>query len=294
MKKRILLLTAVAGMCYVVFTSESGGPAYYGASGGGNRTGAKASVTNCGGSNGAVSCHGTGTSTTVTITIDSGSTTTATTHYKPGLSYTIKIHGNNTALNPDFGFEFAAVSGTGATQVQAGTFSGLATSVSNDSYLGLNFIEHNHVLVGSPAGTYDQSFTWTAPSTSVGNITLYCTLNAVNGNAVADAGDISGNTSVILTPINTTETASIIENISIKAFPNPVTNNLNLQLDNAQPGTYSLQVFNLNGSAFLNQTIEVNSVSQATGINTSDWAPGLYSVVVEKDGSRKTTMVVKQ
>ncbi len=292
MKKRILLTTLVAGFIYVAFTSESGGPAHAGVTGGGNRTGAQASVTNCGGSVGVVSCHGTGTSTTVTITLDSG--TTAVTHYKPGITYTVKVHGTNTASLPKFGFEFAAVSGVGGAQVQAGTFPAPTAPIFADPLGGLTFIEHGSTLTGSPAGTYDASFQWTAPATNAGTITLYCTLNAVNGANGADAPDISGNDSLKVLSWAALETPAIMENLSINAFPNPSTNNLNLQLSNAQPGTYTLHIFNMNGSVITNQNVEVSNAIQSAQINTSNWPGGLYNVVIEKDGNIKSLIVVKQ
>ena len=292
MKKRILLTTLVAGLIYVTFTSESGGPAFYGSTGGGNRTGALASVTNCSGSVGAVSCHGSGTSTTVTITVDSG--TTSVTHYKPGVTYKVKVHGTNTASLPKFGFEFAAVSGLGGSQVQAGSFPSPPTSLSADSYLGILFMEHTHSLTAATPGVYDTSFQWIAPATNMGTLTLYCTINAVNGNTSADAGDISGNDSLKLLSWAALETPAIMDNLSINAFPSPTTTNFNLQLENAQPGIYTLQIFNMNGSVITSQNVAVINAIETASINTSNWPAGLYNVVVEKDGNKKSLIVVKQ
>jgi hypothetical protein len=283
MKKRILLFTAIAGMGYMVLSSNSSGPAN---GSGGNRTGALGSTANCGGSG----CHGTGTSTTVSITVDSG--TTAVTHYKPGLTYTIKIHGTNTSSLPKYGFEFAAVSGAGVSQIQAGTYPVITAPLFADVLGPVTYIEQGSTLTGVPAGTYDQSFQWKAPTTAVGNITLYCTLNAVNGDGNQDALDISGNTSVVLIPAVTTAVATVQNDLSISAFPNPAINNLNLQLNTA--GTYTLQAINLNGSTVATQTIEVNNASATATINTTSWTPGVYNLVVTKDGNSKSIVVVKQ
>lgn len=285
MKKRILLLTAIAGLGYLVFSSNVGGPAIGSA---GNRTGAKSTTTNCGGGG----CHGTGTSTTVTITVDSATTTTAVTKYKPGKSYTIKIHGTNTSSLPKFGFEFAAVSGSGVSQIQAGSFPTPTPPVFNDPSGGINFIEQGSAITGTTPGVYDASFTWNAPATAVGNITMYCTLNAVNGNGSADAADISGNTFVTLTPIVPgTSVDELSNNIGIKACPNPVTNILNLQTENA--GNYSVSVYDISGKSVFCQNMEV-AAGQNVTINTSDWAAGMYIVVLEKEGSRQVIPVVKK
>ena len=284
MKKRILLITAAAGMGVMVFSSYSGGPAFNHQ----NRTGALASATTCGGSG----CHGTGASTTVTITVDSGASMTPVTRYVPGHAYTVKIHGTNTSSLAKFGFEFAVVSGTGASQVQAGTCSGFPTNVTSDAWTGLNFVEHMASLPATSAGVYDASFTWTAPA-AVGNITMYCTLNAVNGNTSADASDISGNTSVVLTVESPLGVSAVAQNLNVVAFPNPVVNNLNLQFGNAEAGYYTVSVFDLNGRMVHNEAFSVNGSAVAT-INASNWLPGYYQVAISNGAAQQVIPVVKQ
>ena len=291
-------------MSGLIFSSYETGPALNGYDCTGAEsagTGSFANPTGCSATG--VSCHSTSATSTVTVALELDSSGIATTHYRPGKIYTIKLTGTNGTGTtfPAYGFQIAALKGTAsaATNSDAGTFAttGLPTSTHVQppgANTALTVAEHSAPL--TLTGTsFSESFTWTAPTTNVGSISFWGAANFVTGSTIVISGDL-WNTNHITIPIwpSTESVGSLSDELAIKAFPNPVTNNLNLQLDNAQPGTYSLQVFNLNGSAFLNQTIEVNSVSQATGINTSDWAPGLYSVVVEKDGSRKTTMVVKQ
>ncbi len=294
MKKKALLLPILAGLAYVLFSSYASGPAYYGI----NRTGSQSTVTNCSGSVSGTGCHGAGTGTSVLLTVDSGATTTATTHYIPGYTYTIKIHGTNTASLPDFGWELSTVSGTGSGQVQAGAFS---TTIPTHTYVdscagtGLHIFEQGAPWLGAPAGTYDVAVQWTAPATNVGNITLYCTLNAVVGTSGSvSASDASGNTSLVLTPITSASVVSAVSETGLSAYPNPVTGNFNMQLDNAQSGTYTIQIFNMIGSVITTQNIEVNNAIESATINTSNWASGLYNVVIEKDGNKKSVLVVKQ
>jgi predicted lipoprotein with Yx(FWY)xxD motif len=285
MKKRILLFTATAGIIGLTLTSESIGPARSTA---GNRTGAQGSITTCGG--GGSSCHnGTGAATTVTITVDSGST--AVTRYVPGMTYTVKIHGTNTSLLMHFGFEFASVSGTGTSQIQAGTASGFPTNVAADVTSGLTIVEHHAALAATSAGVYDVSFTWAAPTTGVGNITLYSTLNAVVGDDnVSDAADASNNTSLVLTQeAASTSVASVTSNITMSAFPNPVTNELHLAITEA--GTYSVQAYDLSGRSVSNENITVNGAPAS--INTANWATGMYIVEVSKDGNSQFLHIVK-
>jgi len=286
MKKRILLFTAIAGLGYVTLTSYDNGAAN---SGGLNRTGAKATLTTCGGSG----CHGTGTSTTVTITVDTATTSTAVTQYTPGKLYTIKIHGTGTSAQPQYGFQFASVKGSGASQTQAGTASSLPTNVRTSSLSGLSIIEHSAPLVAATAGTYDVSFQWTAPVAGTGNVTMYCTLNAVNGDDVENSADISGNTSVVLSERVPLAVAAITNNISVTAYPNPMTNNLNLLMDHADAGTYKMQAFDMNGRIVATDNIVVNGANSTTHINTGAWAIGAYHISLQKDGFSKTVRVVK-
>ncbi len=281
MKKRILLFTAIAAMEYVTLSSNGSSPALGGA---GHRTGAKLSPTTCG----AIGCHGTGAGTTVTITVDSAGGV-PTTRYVPGMAYTVKIHGTRGTTFTKFGFEFASVSGTGAAQMQAGTPGPtFPTSVASHTASGLSIVEHTAPIVGS-AGSYDVQFTWTAPATAVGNITMYTVLNSVSGEGAADNSDLSGNTSITLTPIAvTTSVAQVANNTGVTAYPNPVTNILNLQVEKA--GTYAVHVYDLNGRTIANEQMTINGTAS---INTSNWATGLYMVMLENEGNRQIISIVK-
>lgn len=283
MKKRLLLFTAVAAMGYVTLSSSSSSPATNMSIG--NRTGAKGTTATCGGG----SCHGTGAGTTVSITVDSAGGV-PTTRYVPGMSYTVKIHGVRTGSTfTEFGFQFASVSGTGSAQVQAGTASALPTGVASHTASSLNIIEHNSAPLVGTAGSYHVQFTWTAPSTAVGNITLYTVLNAVSGEGSADNTDLSGNTSVTLTPILTpSSVANLANSIGVVAYPNPVTNILNLQAEKA--GVYNVHVYDLNGRTISAEQMTINGTAS---VNTSNWATGLYMIMLELDGSRQIISVVK-
>lgn len=284
MKKKYVLFSATVCLAYLALTSYNTGPALFGL----NRTGAQASTTTCNGSG----CHGTGSSTTVALTLDSGSV--STTHYKPGNTYTLKIHGVNTSGNPQFGFECVTVSGSGSSQVQAGSFSGLPSSTGVDAFSGLSILEHHAPLTGSPAGTYDESVTWTAPSTNVGNVTIYCTLNAVNGDGLADAADISGNTNLALTPVNTTAIPENQNSQFITFYPNPVTDHATLSISGAEPGTYSVFAMNVAGGKVYENKIEITGRALNTDLPAATWSPGIYQVVVSGAGARQVLTLIKQ
>jgi len=302
MKKRILLFTLAAGLGTLVFSSYSDGPAHNGI-GHLDGTGAEAAGTGSfANPNGCSfgSCHATTASTPIVVAIELYSAGTPTTHYRPGKVYTVKITGTNGAnSNSRYGFQLTALKGTASstTNVSAGTFSAPPSGVqitAPTSGTQLTVVEHSSTQMATGT-TFTQTITWTAPASNVGSVSFWGAVNFVNGDGSASGADL-WNTNHITIAVwpSTLGINEAVDNISISAFPNPASSQFNLQLANALPGTYHLTVVNLNGSTITSQTIEVNSASNNTVINTSNWTPGLYDVIVENQGSRKTLTVVKQ
>ncbi len=281
MKKQILLFTLSAGMIATVLMSNQGGAA---AGAGGNRTGAKASTANCAGGG----CHGAiSAATTAAIRVDSAGGVQVT-KYVAGMTYTVTVTGSHTSLN-SFGFQYAAVSGTGATQAQAGTFTALPTSVVSHSLSSLNIIEQSSTI----AGPLSKSFSWTAPATGVGNITMYLTVNAVDGSGGPNSADVGANVTKVLTQYTPTSVPVVTNSVAVTAFPNPVIGQLNVQVGNIT-GAYTVAVYDITGRSVANTSVEAGNVAATTSFNTANWAPGAYMVVVESEGNRTVQQVVKQ
>lgn len=289
MKKQILLSVAAAGMTGLMIMSNAAGPANPTTGTGGNRTGAKGSTANC--SSGG--CHGTTTGVSARIWIDSAGT--PVTQYTAGKTYNITVVGQHASLNK-FGFQFAAVSGTGGGQIQAGTFAGVTSPAANHMLGGLNLIEQmSAISAAASADTFAKTFTWTAPSTGVGTITLYLTVNAVNGNGLADAGDGSTNISKTLTLYTppSSSVGSVDSKATVTAYPNPVTGSeLHLQLGNGY-GNYSISVFDVTGRMISAEQV-VSTLNGTATINTANWTPGVYKVAVTGENNREVISVVKQ
>jgi hypothetical protein len=290
MKKQIVFFTAVAGLIYVSLSSYKSGPGLNGE----NRTGALNSTTNCGGGG----CHGgASVNTTVSIIVDSTGNVPVTS-YVPGMTYTIVINGSNTSSLPNFGFQFAAVKGIGASQTDAGAFgatlpTGVRKTTSAQSG-SLTFIENKQSIVAAAAGYYTESFTWTAPAAGTGNVTMYCTLNAVDGNGSENSADKSGNTSVVLPEQIATSTATIEKTITVRAYPNPVANNLNVSVENAKPGAYHLAVVDIKGTNIEDKEINISSGNYSLSLNANSWARGTYFVHLTNGSDMKVIPIVKQ
>lgn len=295
MKKKFLLLPLAAGFAFFSLTSYNSGA---GASGF-NATGAETgSGTASGCTNGG--CHSAGAGINVTIELDSAGGL-ATTHYKAGLTYTVKITGTNStsSVYPKFGLQLACIKGStaSATPVNAGNWaSGLSSPLRNTPGGGsfdCNLVEQSTPInattgTGGTGTTYVQSFQWTAPAAGTGDVSFWGVLNAVNGNG-SDNGDAWKKAMVTIQEWPSLPTG--VDNVatsSVKAYPVPFTNVLNLELGNAA-GTTNITVTDMNGRVIANQTITGNTGS----INTGSWAQGIYAVSVVNEGRREVITVVK-
>ncbi len=317
MKKRILLFTAIAGISYLMVTSYTSGAGshQYDCSGADVNSGSG----NPNGCSTGSGCHGTTAPTTgitVVLELDSAGVTTSSTatgtgHYKPGVTYTVKITGTNTTTNnlPKFGFQVAATMGaTAATlPVDAGALqsTGLPSGVHyvaaprTSSTFYASVVEHTTQLspssgTGGSGTVYVESFTWTAPVTGSGTVSIWGALNAVNNDGNNSSADKWNVAQLVLNEISSpSSVTNVAKDMSVVTFPNPVKNELNLQMNNAVPGTYSFEVFDVMGRSVAKGNLDVNGMSDKTTINTSNWAYGTYNVVIEKGGVRQVAQVVK-
>ncbi|MDR3680128.1 MAG: T9SS type A sorting domain-containing protein [Flavipsychrobacter sp.] len=283
MIKKILLFSFTSVIGYFALSSYTSGPARNGL----NRTGCKGNTnTSCGGGG----CHGgTSANTTVSIIVDSAGGV-AVTNYKPGITYTVVIQGSNTSSLPKFGFQFASVSGTGAAQVQAGT-STAPVHCRISLLSGINFVEQS-TQIAAVSGLYTVSIPWTAPATGTGTVTMYCTLNAVDGTGNQNSTDVSNFTSTTLSEL-TTGVAELTQDIATKVYPNPATSQFTIKMDNAGTGIYNVNIYDISGRIIATQNIRTNGTTVETVINCSNWPKGYYGVQIAQNGAQRVLPVVK-
>jgi len=300
MKKQILLFTVVAGMAAIVLTSGKNGAGFQK---GYNSTGSETGLGNLNGCN-ATGCHGTTASTDITLSVELDSAGVPQNYYTPGGLYTIKLTGTNTSSTtyPKYGFQLSAIKGSTSvvTPVNAGTLqsTGLPTNVRFTAPT-VNFVcslvEHSNplpatTLGGAQGGTYVVSFNWTAPVAGTGTVSLWGAINVCNDDNLSTGDKWNLNKKVLSEGV--LSVPEMAADIKINAYPNPVTDKLHLQIQNAS-GTYKLNVFDISGKTVLATTIAVKGTNPVN-INSANWAPGSYHVVLEKDGARKVIRVVKQ
>ncbi len=283
MKKSFLLLPLVAGLCYVTLSSNSSGYPL-------NATGSDGSTAiGCGGGG----CHGTAAASfTPTIVLDSAGTGTLVTKYTPGKTYIIRFGAINTVGGtlPKFGFQFSVVKTSGlANGGTMGAITG-ATTFGTGITVAVQSAPMMPLTGAGGAGTvYKVDVPWTAPVAGTGAVKAYGIINLVDENGGATASDKWSSANATFQERTVSAVDEIANNIEVNAFPNPVISNLNIQLNGANAGVYSIHVFDMSGRLVINQAANGNAV-----VNMQHFTAGMYQVVIGKDGVNKTISVVKE
>jgi hypothetical protein len=298
MLKKIIVLLSVSAISVLALSSYHSGAA---ASGYDCTGGESAGVGNFANPTGCTtgSCHGSAATSTVTVAIELDSAGVPTTHYKGGMTYTVKITGNNgtgTTL-PKCGFQLACLKGTASTTSNAdgGTWAstGLPATthkVAPSTYTQLTVMEQSNVISVS-GNSISESFSWTAPATGTGAVSFWGVFNFVNGNGGADAGDKFNNASLQVAEWpQSTSVANINNALTLQAYPNPCHNALTIQLPEANSNQeYSLSVFDLQG-----KLIQSTVINQNTELNTQNWIAGMYFISLSSANSHSVGTIIKQ
>jgi hypothetical protein len=219
MKKTVLTIssvTIIAGMVFTNITTSHSNP-----------TGAPAGVTGSP-SDGATcfqsSCHN-GAPTAQAGMITSNIPTCG---YTPGTTYTItaSITGNNKK-----GFEVSP-------QTAAGNFAGtLIAGTGSHTLSSGHYITHSN-FVGSSTSTATWNFQWTAPVTGTGTVTFY--------GAFANSKSTTKTSSLAVSECATGLDEKTIAS-SLSVYPNPATNNLNIDFYNNTSQTVEVTLVSIEG-----------------------------------------------
>ena len=289
MKKGFLLLTLIGGLAYITLSSNSTGYTIA------NLTGSDgAGSPGCGGTG----CHGTSATAAIvdSFVLDSAGLGTIVTKYTPGKNYMIRFFAVNTSTSnlPYFGLQMSVVKASG------GASGGLISPITNTDTFGTSIRVLVQTARLSPAsgtggiGTvYSVAIPWTAPAAGTGAIKVYGVINCVNNDSMASGSDKWNTKNTTFQERTSSSVPQVSKAMEVSAFPNPVLADLSLQLNNAPTGTYTVVVYDLTGKLMNSQAVEVSGNTNAT-ISMQNCVPGIYHVVVGKDGANSVLSVVKQ
>jgi Secretion system C-terminal sorting domain/Reeler domain len=293
MKKKFLLFSVLGGLSVCVLSSSHSG---VGISQGYDCTGAETGLGNSAG----CSCHGGSATSTVIVNIALDSAGVPTTHYKAGMTYNVVLTSTNSLSLSKFGFQLGCITGTAAvtTPTNAGTFdtTGLPTSTrytaASSGNFVLNMIEQSNTITGS-AGTFVDSFSWTAPAAGTGAVSFWAVVNAVNGNGGTSGDKWNTNSAAINEWVIPTSVANVANSTDVKVFPVPFNDVLNVSFAGVDAGDYTVSVFDLSGAIRHIQVVNVTGATYQVAVPVSELAHGVYQVVIAGENFRKVVSAVK-
>lgn len=138
------------------------------------------------------------------------------------------------------------------------------------------------------------TFNWMAPSTDVGNITLYAAGNAANSNASA-TGDYIYTMNQIITPDSGTSIDQYLstEN-SIHIFPNPVSERFNVTFNQKQNSNVNISLMDIKGShvaELFNGIVSTGEFNQQFEVPSS-CTSGIYTLMIRNESGVSSKRVV--
>jgi Reeler domain. len=276
--KRIILLTLVAGSIATVLLSNATGPAKMG---NGNKTGGPGASGSCN------SCHSGGSLANATITVRKKDDLSMVTKYKPGEVYRVELSSMH-PTNFHNGFQLMALK---SGNTQAGTFQGLSADHGTKVVNGIVIVEHNKAIMQTGA-SFLTFFEWIAPVAGTGTVEFYGVINAVNNDG-GTGGDAVSNT---LTYTVAEDALSVRNNEmqaqEIKVYPNPVIDVLHIAADD-MAGDCMVSVNTIEGKHLLDMKTRIVA-GNPVNINVQDLAKGVYNISIYKQGTKHSTLFVKQ
>lgn len=261
MKKRILTISFMAAGIIILQSSKNGvTPSQLE-----DRTNSPVNSGNCAG------CHSGGVFSATTSVNLLDNTNSVVSSYIPGNTYTIRFNISASSANR-FGLQAVVLNGSNSN---AGT---LAAKSSNVSVTTLNNRQYADHISPSASGLFEA--TWTAPAKGTGNVTIYNSMLAANGD-----NSTSGDQAVQADPLVISEQTSAGINIlsGLKIYPNPVSEVIYLEGIEVD----KIQLFTLDGEM-------VKSTISENRLIISDIASGQYILTIWKGEEKITKKIIKQ
>ncbi|WP_367392421.1 choice-of-anchor V domain-containing protein [Lewinella sp. LCG006] len=263
--------------CGILFLGNSSGP---GAVQGKDRTGGPLAEGFCG------NCHAAG-AFSPTMTLELLQNGTVVNGYEAGQSYTMRVTVNAQSGAQVYGFQAVALAGAGNDQ--AGSFSPVA-GTQLTTLNGRDYIEHSQ---RSNSNVFE--IPWTAPSTSAGEVKFYAaTVAANNANGSGGDGAVFLTSPTVLSDltVNTRELPALATRLN--AFPNPVIDQLNLQVEVEATSDAMVRIYNMLGQPVQQEKIVLAPGTNNLSYDLSKLVAGQYTVEISNGTAASRTMVFKQ
>jgi len=211
--------------------------------------------------------------------------------YTPGQTYTLTATVTQQGRTLfGIGLEALLPSGANAGNLVAGTGTTIKTAtISGNSRRN---IVHN-MNAGLTANAHSFTFTWTAPSTDVGPITIYYAGNAANNNA-AKTGDYIYNASQVVTPAGVNVQEQLNTPFTFSFYPNPATENITVNYSLEQSAKVTYIIYDLTGKQVQSESANRFPGAQQQNVNVNNLQAGTYLLSVNVDGNVITKRFIKK
>jgi PKD repeat protein len=222
-------------------------------------------------------------------------TTYAPTYYVNDILWssatTLTVNANQTAVNIDLAL-IVPMNGAGSISGNLGT--GAKSAVSGATVNLLN----NGTLVATSItdanGDYifnnlaDGTYTIWAEIAGKTTTPIVVTLDATNPNSSNNDFIVNNNTVVP----KTVSIDNASKSLSIKTFPNPVENQLNIALNIEKSSRVNVEIFNLAGQLISSNSFDLQAGTQTVRINLSNLAKGSYILKVTDHNNSHTQQLI--
>ena len=211
--------------------------------------------------------------------------------YTPGQTYTLTATVTQQGRSLfGMGLEALLPSGANAGTLTPGTGTTIKTAtISGNSR---NNIVHN-MNAGATANAHSFTFTWTAPATDVGPITMYFAGNATNNNG-AKTGDYIYNASQVVTPAGVGISEEVSSTFTFSFYPNPTTENITVNYSLEESAKVQCVIYDLTGKKVQTETATRFPGAQQQSIDVNNLQAGTYLLSLNVNGNVITKRFVKK
>lgn len=197
--------------------------------------------------------------------------------YSPGQTYSCNVKMTQSSFDK-FGFVNLALINSNNTTI--GTFNLIDSARTRKFTLGgRNYFSHTPCGADADTvGKIEWNYSWTAPTTNVGNITLYISALAANHNH-ATTGDFTYTKTILLNPVTTAivEIPGLLSSLSV--YPNPASDFISLSYQNLSTEKIEIKLIDLTGSTIAilyTGTENIGQIKKHFSLNDKVISNGIY------------------
>ena len=211
--------------------------------------------------------------------------------YTPGQTYTLTATVSQQGRSLfGIGVEALLPSGANAGNLVPGT----GTTTKNATISGniRKNIVHN-MNAGATANAHSFTFTWTAPATDLGPITIYYAGNATNNNGLK-TGDYIYTASQIVNPAVVGISEQVNAPFTFSFYPNPTNENITINYSLEESSKITYVIYDLTGKQVQTESANRFPGAQQQNVDVNNLQAGTYLLSVNVNGNVITKRFVKK